>query len=147
MRFYLLLASTLPIAFLACPARAQIGTWDDVRNIQPGSYISVKTDHYNVKCLFHHASDTDLWCKDQFYVRRAIHEVRLENRAGSAFVGALLGAGVGAGAGIALARVHDPKDPEAQVYYPLYLGIGGMILGARVMGSKSMIHGKVVYRR
>lgn len=143
MRLKFLLASSVSFACLLSTASAQTGTWADVQNIRPGSYISIKTEHYNVRCEFHHASDTDLWCKDQFYVRRSIHEIRLERRVASAFVGALGGAGIGAGAGLGLAK----GDPEARVYYPLYFGIGAAILGARVMGSMPIIHGKVIYRR
>ena len=79
------------------------------------------------------------------FTRQNILQVRLEHPVKSAFLGAVVGAGTGTAMGAALANGRNP-DPEAQVYYPLFLGIVSGVFVAKIVGHRSVLHGKVVYR-
>ena len=154
--------SLLCLGLLASSSQAQTGDCQAVKDIPPGSYISVKIQRHKVRCFFSNATDTELFCLEQSLRkvypsrepvvhnydldRQSIHQVRPEHPVKSAFLGAAIGTGIGIGVGAVLANGPKP-DPEARVYYPMFFGITSGFVSAKIMGHISVLHGKVVYER
>jgi len=161
MRYRPIVFSLLAAGSFLSSSQAQTGDWLAVQAIPPGSYISVKSQRYTVRCFFLTATDTQLLCEehslrkypsgdpvvsDVNLDRQGISQVRLEHPTRSAFLGAVICTAIGAGIASALANGPKP-DPEAQVYYPIFFGIVSGYIGGKITGRISILHGKVVYRR
>ena len=146
MRYRPIVFALLAAGSSLSSSQAQTGDWLAVQAIPPGSYISVKTQRYSVRCFFLTATDTQLLCdehslrkypsgdpvvSDVNLDRQGISQVRLEHPTRSAFLGAVICSAIGAGIASALANGPKP-DPEAQVYYPIFLGLSQDISEARL---------------
>ncbi len=148
------LAATLLV--LASIAVAQTGDWQAVKDLRPGTKISVQYGHFHNLCIFEQATDEQLACDHVFhgprgaftplervYERNKIREVRLEHsdRANMA-TGAAIGGGVGAAIGASSGNGGLTRGGTA-----LLLGTGGAIIGGFFGRDFPVMHGKVVYRR
>jgi hypothetical protein len=150
---FFLLAAVL----LASTAPAQTGDWQAVKNLRPGTKISVQYGRpFHNMCIFEHATDEQLVCErilrgfsrafippQAVYERKKIREVRLEhsdaaNIATGAAIGGAVGAAVGAGAG---------NGTLTRGGSALLLGTGGALIGGAFGRDFPVAHGKVVYRR
>ncbi len=127
----------LSIIFLATTAHAQKGDWRAVKEIPPGTPISVKYRGFFIhnRCIFENATDDVLVCErvlfgtsrlflrpEAIYRRKLISEVRLEHsEASNIAVGAAIGGGVGAAMGAA-----GTGDTSARARFSagLLLGMG-----------------------
>jgi len=149
-----LLASLL----LASIAVAQTGDWQAVKNLRPGTRISVRSGHLFIRntCFFLSATDDRLVCEravharrrmiippEAVYERSRVREVRLEHgEAANTMAGAGIGAGVGAALGASANNGTLTRGGGA-----LLLGGLGALIGGSFGSEFPIIHGKVVYRR
>ncbi|HEX9112296.1 MAG TPA: hypothetical protein VF845_12520 [Terriglobales bacterium] len=146
---------------LAASALAQTGDWQAVKDLQPGTRISVRSDHLFIHntCFFLSATDDQLVCEravhsrrrmlipplppEAIYERSRVREVRLEHSEGA---NTMAGAGIGAGIGAALGASTNNGTLTRGGGALLLGGIGALVGGS--FGSEfPVIHGKVVYRR
>jgi hypothetical protein len=96
---------------LASASLAQTGDWQAVKNLQPGTKISVRSASlFHNLCIFERATDEQLVCEhilhgprgafipsEHVYERKRIREVRLEHSdAANMATGAAIGGGIGA---------------------------------------------------
>jgi hypothetical protein len=144
------------VVLLASTAPAQTGDWQAVKNLPPGTRISVKTGHFFANtCFFVSATDDQLVCErrrrmiippvppEAVYERSRVREVRLEH---SEAANTLAGAGIGAGIGAAVGASSNNGTLTRGGGALLLGGIGALIGGS--FGSQfPVIHGMVVYRR
>jgi hypothetical protein len=145
--------STLAGLILVSAAQAQTGDWRAVKNLAPGTRISVKT-RFHVLCDFLQATDAMLVCEP---IRRAsllatgeirvdrqrIREIRLEHSDdANAAAGAAIGAGVGAAVGASANRPSLTRGGGA-----LLFGGAGAIIGGSAGRDFPILHGKVIYKR
>jgi hypothetical protein len=147
------------VAFLlwASIAQAQKGDWRAVKELPPGTTISVKSGHFfghDPLCLFVRATDDRLVCQvllhgpsriflpsEAVYSRKKILDVRIEHSEDSnVLAGAAIGGGVGAGLGAA--TFSTGRGAGA-----LLFGLGGAAIGGLVGRDFPVFHGKVIYRR
>jgi hypothetical protein len=152
--------AVLLLLLSASSALAQKGDWEAVKNLPPGTPISVKYGHFLIhnRCLFQKATDDRLFCvrllygasavfvpPDAIYERKKIREVRLEHSdASNMAVGAAIGAVVGGALGAAgSADTHV----RARVTLGLLLGGGGAVIGGFLGRDFPIRHGKVIYCR
>jgi hypothetical protein len=144
MRYRRTISSVLSLACFLASAHGQTADWQVVQDLHSGSYISVKT-FYNVRCVFEHASETELFCGQYRFAREHIHQIRLEHRIVSGVAGAAIGTAAGVGIGVTV--TIPSRDPEARPLTMYWLGIAGGIVFAIIMSKISPVHGKVIYRR
>ena len=149
------------VLLLASTAPAQTGDWQAVRNLPPGTRISVRSNHLFVRntCFFLSATDDQLVCEralhsrrrmiippippEAVYQRSRVREVRLEHGEDANM---LAGAGIGAGVGAALgAGVNNGTLTRGGG--ALLLGSLGALIGGSFGREFPVIHGKIVYRR
>jgi hypothetical protein len=144
----------LVLLALASGAQAQIGNWGAVRNLAPGSSVSVKARHH-LRCIFEDATDDALVCKriphglvpinpaEITFDRRSIREVRLERSSNAnAATGAAIGVGVGAAVGATNGNGTLTREGSAL----LMGGIGG-IVGHFVGKEFPILPGQIIYQR
>jgi hypothetical protein len=146
---------------LAASALAQTGDWQAVKNLPPGTRISVRSDHLFIRntCFFLSATDDQLVCEravrarrrmiipaippEAVYERSKVREVRLAH---SEAANTMAGAGIGAGIGAALGASSNNGTLTRGGGALLIGGIGALVGGS--FGREfPVIHGKVVYRR
>ena len=142
---------------LASTAPAQTGDWQTVKNLQPGTKISVHSaSRFHNLCIFERATDEQLVCEhilhgprgafipsEYVYEREKIREVRLEHSdAANIATGAAIGGGIGAAVGAGNGNGTLTRGGGA-----LLLGTGGAIIGGFIGRDFPVAHGKVVYRR
>ena len=145
----------------ASAAQAQTGDWQAVKNLQPGTKISVRSDHSFIRnaCFFLSATDEQLVCEravharrrmiippipsEAIYERNRVREVRLEH---SEAANTMAGAGIGAGIGAALGASAN-NGTMTRGGSTLLLGSFGALIGGSFGKEFPVIHGKVVYRR
>jgi hypothetical protein len=142
---------------LSSSALAQTGDWQAVKNLQPGTRISVQGGHsFHNLCIFEHATDEQLVCEhilhgprgaflpsERVYERKKIREVRLEHSdAANMATGAAIGGGIGAAVGASAGNGSLTRGGTA-----LLLGTGGALIGGIFGRDFPVAHGKVVYRR
>jgi hypothetical protein len=132
-----------------------------VKNLQPGTRISVRSDHLFIRntCFFLSATDDRLVCeravhnrrsliipplpREAVYERSRVREVRLERgEAANTMAGAGIGAGVGAALGGSTNNGTLTRGGGA-----LLLGGIGALVGGSFGREFPVIHGKVIYRR
>ena len=97
---------SLTILLLSSLAPAQTGDWQAVKNLQPGTKISVQSGtRFHILCTFEYATDEQLLCErvlrgprgpvippERTYARAKIREVRFEHSDGTNMAtGALIG--------------------------------------------------------
>jgi hypothetical protein len=139
-------------------AFAQTGNWQAVKQLEPGTKISLQSDHLwlHSTCYFQRATDDQLFCErilrgvsrvlippDAVYERKKIREVRLEHSDRSnAATGAVIGGGIGATLGAT--RGNGTLTPEGGA---LLLGTTGALIGGAFGRDFPIFHGKVIYRR
>jgi hypothetical protein len=146
---------------LAASALAQTSGWQAVKNLQPGTRISIRTDHLFIRntCFFLSATDDQLVCEravhsrrrmiippippEAVYERRRVREVRLER---SEAANTMAGAGIGAGIGAALGASSN-NGTLTRGGGALLIGGLGALVGGSFGREFPVIHGKVVYRR
>jgi len=139
---------------LALGAQAQNADWNEVRNLPPGSRISVKT-RFRVLCDFDWATDDELVCEPVSYSpfyrgptellfdRKRVREVRLEH---SDETNSAIGAAVGGGTGAIIGAVGH-SDTITRGGGALLLGGIGSLIGGSFNKEFPITHGKVVYKR
>lgn len=142
---------------LASTALAQTGDWQAVKNLRPGTKISVQGGHsFHNLCIFEHATDEQLVCEhilhgprgafipsERVYERKRIREVRLEHSdAANMATGAAIGGGIGAAVGASAGNGTLTRGGGA-----LLLGAGGALIGGAFGRDFPVAHGKVIYRR
>lgn len=160
MRHTRVILSLLAPLLLASLAAAQKGDWQAVKNLPPGTRISVKAEHFLTNtCFFLNATDDQLVCErtlhgrrrmlnqpipyQAFYERSKVREVRLEH---SEALNGLAGAGIGAGIGAAVGASNG-NGTLTRGGGALFLGGIGALIGGGFGSAFPVIHGKVVYRR
>ena len=169
MRYSLLAASLVFPASSAIAGQVSaprsLRDWAAVRQLAPGTAISVKLRHRTF-CAFREASERELTCdvyqpplpllvgpivfprfpaygpQTAIFSRDAVQELRLEHRAGSIAAGAAIGTVAGAVTGANTGSGSLTPSGGAVV-----LGGIGALVGGLVGRSTSFIHGKVIYRR
>lgn len=146
---------------LASTVLAQKGDWQAVKNLPPGTRISVKTGHlFANQCYFLSATDDQLVCErvlhgrrrmiippipnDAVYERSKVRRVRLER---GEVVNGLAGAGIGAGIGAALGASGGNGTLTRGGGALLIGSIGALMGGMYGSTGGTVIHGRVVYRR
>ena len=142
---------------LASVAMAQQGDWQSVKNLVPGTRITVRERHpFHSMCIFQRATDEELFCErilrgssrvlippEAVYDRNKVREVRLEHSdAANAATGAAIGGGVGAAIGASAHSTSLTRPGSA-----LLLGTGGAIIGGFFGKDFPLTHGKVIYRQ
>jgi hypothetical protein len=142
---------------MASIAAAQTGDWQAVKDLRPGTKISVQYEHsFHNLCTLEQATDEQLVCdhvlhgprgtfipSERVYQRNNIREVRLEHSDGAnTATAAALGGGVGTALG-ASTRSHTLTRGAGI----LLLGGIGALIGGSFGKDFPVIHGKVVYRR
>jgi hypothetical protein len=145
------------ILLLASIARAQTGSWQAVKDLQPGTRISVQgASRFHSPCIFEQATDEQLVCEyilhgprrafipsQRVYERKKIREVRLEHSdAANMATGAAIGGGLGAAVGATAGNGTLTRGGGA-----LLLGGIGALVGGTFGRDFPITHGKVVYRR
>jgi hypothetical protein len=146
---------------LASIAVAQTGDWQAVKNLQPGTRISVRSGRPFIRntCFFLSATDDQLVCEravharrrmiippippEAVYERSKVREVRLEH---SEATNTVAGAGIGAGIGAALGASAN-NGTLTRGGSTLLLGGIGALIGGSFGRDFPVIHGKVVYQR
>lgn len=157
LKSYRLLSAFL---LLGTYAQAQNGDWQAIKELAPGTPISVKYGRFWVhnRCIFESATDDVLVCErvlygtarlyippEAVYRRKLIQEVRLEHSdASNIAVGALIGGGVGAALG---ATGSGDRSVRARADLGFLVGSGGAALGGLIGRDFPIRHGKVIYRR
>jgi hypothetical protein len=144
------------LLLLASIAVAQTGDWQAVKDLRPGTKISVQYGHFHNLCIFEQATDEQLACDHVFhgprgaftplervYERNKIREVRLEHSdAANIATGAAIGGGIGAAVGAGNGNGALTRGGGA-----LLLGGIGALIGGTFGRDFPVTHGKVVYRR
>jgi hypothetical protein len=141
----------------AAGAQAQKGDWQAVKELAPGTTISIKSGHFfghDPLCIFERATNDRLECElvlrgpsriflpsDAVYNRNRILEVRIEHSEDwNVLTGAAIGGGIGATVGAVSFRYA--RGPGALLY-----GLGGAGIGGLLGRDFPVFHGKVIYRR
>jgi len=147
----------LTIPLLTSIALAQTGDWQAVKNLQPGTNISVRTaSPFHNLCVFEHATDEQLVCErtprgprgafippERVYPRKRIREVRLEHSdAANTAIGAAIGGGIGVAVGASVGNGTLTRGGGT-----LLLGGIGALVGGAFGRDFPVAHGKVVYRQ
>lgn len=132
------------------------GDWVAVRNLMPGTRISVKAQH-RYRCSIEEVTDDELVCRRNaprwsrvtlVIPRSEIREVRirrLPNQAKDAWIGAGIGAGAGAIAGGTTSRNYPG--------FHAFVGGAGGAMGGALVGAIVPIfqvifqRGKIIYKR
>jgi len=141
-------------------AQAQSRDWKVVKQLAPGTPISVKYGSFwlHNRCVFESASDDVLVCErvlygtsrlfippEAVYRRKLVREIRLEHSDASNIA---LGAAVGGAVGGALgAAASGDTHTRARVGAGLLVGMGGAAIGGLMGRDFPIRHGKVIYRR
>ncbi len=162
-----ILYSMLAVLLLGASAQAQsqapaqdrrrggAGDWSVVKNLMPGTRISVKT-HHRYRCLVENVTDDELVCGTHapfrsitLMIRRSeIREIRVAphpNQAKDAWIGA----GIGAGAGAVLGGTQSRDYPGFNAFVG---GLAGALPGALIGGMVPIFQvvfqrGKIIYKR
>ncbi len=150
----------LALFVLASNAQAQKGDWRAVKQLAPGTPISVKYGRFFVhdRCIFQSATDDVLVCErilygtsrifippEAVYRRKLVREIRLEHSdASNAAVGAAIGGSIGAALG---AAAPSNASARARLSAGLLVGTGGALVGAFVGRDFPIRHREVVYRQ
>ena|SRR5882672_7478931 len=158
MRHLRIYRSVLATLFFAPMAFAQTGNWQAVRQLDPGTKISVQFEHHSLHstCYFQRATDDQLFCErvlrgvsqvlippDAVHERKNIREVRLEHSDSSnTATGVAIGGGIGATLGAANNNGTLTRGGGA-----LLLGTVGALIGGSFGRDFPIFHGKVIYRK
>jgi hypothetical protein len=129
----------------------QSNDWNAVRQLRPGTAISVK-GRFRIQCNFWHADDEQLVCGPRsqgrflrppiVLPRFQIHQVRIERADASALAGTAIGAGAGAAVGASSGNGTLTRGGSTL----LGAGIGGLI-GGVFSREFPFLHGEVVYQK
>ena len=137
-------------------AVAQSSDWQAVKDIPPGTQISVTARHRFIHslCIFQGASDEELVCEVNLhrrspftpssirYPRNDVRKVRLEHSDASNIAS---GVAIGAGIGVALGATAPNHSGSREGGAILLGGLGGLVGG--VLGRDfPLFHGPVIYR-
>lgn len=141
--------SPLLVLLAAASTQAQKGDWQAVKNLAPGTLISVERHRHSVfhqRCRFEDATDEELVCRysgplffpgDVTYRRSLIHAVRREHNT------AAIGLGIGAATGAAIGAFHPGSGKGFFVTIDAgLLGLFGAGVGTAV---GPLFPGKLVY--
>ena len=136
-------------------AHAQPRDWQAVKNLMPGTHISVKTQR-RYRCSVESVTADELVCRARtpfrtvtLTIRRSeVYEIRISPQPNQA-KDAWIGAGIGAGAG-AIAAGTNSRDYSG--FHAFVGGLGGAAGGALVGGIVPIFQlllqrGKVIYKR
>jgi hypothetical protein len=156
MRKLQLVAGLLVLLLNVSNARAQKGDWQAVKDLAPGTRISVKMS-LRMICFIVRATEEEVVCAshlhgpvgtisyDRRYDRQRIREVRLEL---SEETGVAVGALVGAGAGAVVGAVAGGRGGNVtRTGGAVLAGAIGAILGGALGRDFPVVHGQVVYKR
>lgn len=151
--------AVLPIFLLvAATAMAQdLHSWNNVKNIAPGSDIWIKGSHGNATGAFQSADDGAIyilrWRRRPFVggrysqpytmPRSEVRQVRFAKRVSSALAAGAIGvaAGVGIGAGL---QAQDRSHEDGNLV-EVVLGFFGGLIGEGVGEHTAFIHGAKIY--
>ena len=149
-----MISALLAVLLLASNAQAQTGDWQAVKNLRPGTRISVKTQH-RYPCFFASATEDELVCNGpdrllrlpprMTFSRGEIREIRMgPNQAKDAWIGA----GIGTGAGAIAAGTGSRDYPGFHAFIGGLAGAGvGALVGATVPIFQEIFHhGKIIYK-
>ena len=141
-------------------ACAQLRDWKVVKQLAPGTPISVKYGSFwlHNRCLFESANEDVLVCErvlygtsrlfippEAVYRRNLVREIRLEHSdASNIAVGAAIGGAVGGALG---AAGSGDTRAQARAGAGLLVGLGGAAIGGFIGRDFPIRHGKVIYRR
>jgi hypothetical protein len=157
MRHTRIIFLTFAAVLLASTATGQTGDWQVVKNLQPGTKISVQGGHsFHNLCVFEHATADQLVCEhirhgprgavlpsERVYQRGTIREVRLEHSdTANIATGAAIGGGIGAAVGASAGNGTLTRGGGA-----LLLGGIGALVGGTFGRDFPVTHGKIIYRR
>jgi hypothetical protein len=140
--------------------RAQSRDWRVVKQIAPGTPISVKYGSFwlHNRCLFEDATEDTLVCErvlygtsrwfippEAVYRRKLVREIRLEHSdASNIAFGAAIGGAVGGALG---AAGSGDTHTRARAGAGILVGIGGAAIGGWIGRDFPVRHGKVIYRQ
>ena len=137
--------------------QSKTGDWGAVKNLRPGTRISVKTQH-RYHCMLITVTDDELYCEAHvprsfrlitLAIRRSeIHEIRISphpNQTKDLWIGA----GIGAGTGAIAAGTTSRDYPCAHAFFG---GLAGSLPGAIVGGMAPIFQvlfqrGQIIYKR
>jgi hypothetical protein len=138
----------------AAQARKPAGDWQIVKNLAPGTRISVKSKFRDL-CVFESATDNTLVCEPALlgtaitnpipfrFKRTRVREVRLEfSDSENGVLGAIVGGGIGAILGAIGGGQTYSRGGSA-----LVIGGLGALVGSVVARNFPIRHGAVIYRR
>lgn len=152
----LLLGNTRAQGQAEAPVPSRSGDWQAVKNLMPGTRISVKTGH-RYRCVVEGVTDEELLCEAHVprsfrmntlvIHRREIQEVRIlphPNQTKDMW----MGAGIGAGAGAVVAGTNSGAYPGVHAFFG---GLAGALPGAIVGGMVPIFQvifqrGKIIYK-
>lgn len=130
------------------------GSWDAVKRLNPGDYISVKAGWpFRTLCLFVRASDNELVCsfidrgpvrmnaRQTTFRRAKVREVRLEHSddANGAALGAIVGGTTATAAAV--------NNPAARKFSGVVGGVMGFWIGDTFGRTFHVLRGRTIYRR
>jgi uncharacterized protein YcfJ len=145
------IAASCCLAVAALQLHAQPGDWEAVKQLAPGTPISV-VKRLRQQCELVRVTDWELTCewdmgrvRKLVFARDDVRQVRLEYPdQHHALAGAL--AGAAAGALIGFGALRNASDPEARGYGRAYGAPIGALFGG-VIGRNFHRHGAIVYQR
>jgi len=153
MRYQYTITFVVFLAVCAPASGRQVGSWENAKDLDPGTRISVKDFKLlpAIRCDFEWANERELACTlasrvpfgrtPQRFERRHIRRVRLEHSdIFNSKVGAAVGAGIGAAMG---ASSREGRRSGAWLEGAGLFGFFGAHWGTVI----PLLHGKVVYSR
>ncbi|MBZ5653981.1 MAG: hypothetical protein LAO56_01745 [Acidobacteriia bacterium] len=145
---------------------AQKGDWQAVKDLPPGTRISILAGHAFIRdtCFFLTATDDQLVCgrtlhghprigivfpipNEAVYERSRVREVRLEHGEAVDALNPLIGGAIGAGVGVGIGAAAPNNGGLTRGGAALVTGTVGAVAGSVLGGVFPVVRGKVVYRR
>jgi hypothetical protein len=159
MKNLLAFVSIFALLSAQASAKTQVGNWDAVESLSPGSNIRVNTESRlgTRECIFQSATDERLVCESlvqgpyqqgpmsYLLYRSTVHEVRLQHYTGgdNSAKGVGIGAGIGAALGAAIGGRNGSSRGDSALVGGFLFGVFGYVIGA----NSAAKHSRVVFRR
>jgi hypothetical protein len=151
-----ILCFTIALVIFAASAQAQVGDWEDVKDLSTGPILVQAGHPVPVRCIFQYATDTALFCEHVYrtpfsepyqmtFDRKEIRQISYQYyREGHAAKGALIGAGIGAAVG---AAGRDTGNASNRVGAAVVGGGFGALFGSLIGGNWRSLQTKIVYQK